>query len=169
MVWIRSYEKSRFRSNFLLTGFFLLLLPLMVFGNDVYGKAIFMSWDDPSLDGSSAPGVLITLSNEQLGCYFTYSNDKGIFRLMDLPSGVYKIKAEMIGFYTMVKGFSPLDDVSIELCCGKRVKFDVVLVFHGIIDWVRRRRLPVTITGFDMSHSRQFCITKEFLDRFPIK
>jgi hypothetical protein len=74
------------------------ILPVLSFaqvkGGDIYGTAVLS-------DGSKVPGVLVTLTGELIGAKTTISSDKGNFRFVEVPPGVYDLKFELDGFKTV--------------------------------------------------------------------
>lgn len=76
------------------------MLPVLSFaqakGGDIYGTVILA-------DGSKVPGVLVTITGDKIGTKTTISSDKGNFRYVQLPPGMYELKFELEGFKTVVR------------------------------------------------------------------
>src|SRR2546428_12647448 len=54
------------------------------------------------LTGAALPGVEITLANQETGARFqTLTNETGAYRVASLPPGIYRIEAELAGFYRL--------------------------------------------------------------------
>jgi len=55
-------------------------------------------------DGTAIPGVMVTATNPKMvGKSISISDENGIYRLMNLSAGTYKVIYELEGFATMVK------------------------------------------------------------------
>jgi hypothetical protein len=95
----------------------LAILPVLSFaqlkGGDIYGSVVLA-------DGSKVPGVLITLTGEKIGKLTTISSDKGNFRFLSLPPGVYELRCELDGFKTVIRK-------DIEISLGKNVTLNILM------------------------------------------
>lgn len=95
----------------------LAILPVLSFaqvrGGDIYGSVVLA-------DGSKVPGVLITLTGEKIGKLTTISSEKGNFRFLSLPPGMYELRCELEGFKTVIRK-------DIEIALGKSVTLNILM------------------------------------------
>jgi hypothetical protein len=95
----------------------LAILPVLSYaqikGGDIYGSVVLA-------DGSKVPGVLITLTGDKIGKLTTISSEKGNFRFLSLPPGMYELKCELEGFKTVIR-----KDIDISL--GKSVTLNILM------------------------------------------
>jgi hypothetical protein len=95
----------------------LAILPVLSFaqikGGDIYGSVVLA-------DGSKVPGVLIVLTGEKIGKLTTISSEKGNFRFLTLPHGMYELRCELEGFKTVIR-----KDIDISL--GKSVTLNILM------------------------------------------
>ena len=95
----------------------LAILPVLSFaqikGGDIYGSVVLA-------DGSKVPGVLITLTGEKIGKLTTISSEKGNFRFLALPPGLYELRCELEGFKTVIRK-------DIEMSLGKTVTLNLLM------------------------------------------
>jgi hypothetical protein len=95
----------------------LAMLPVLSFaqvkGGDIYGSVVLA-------DGSKVPGVLITVTGEKIGKLTTISSEKGNFRFLALPPGMYELRCELEGFKTVIRK-------DIELSLGKSVTLNILM------------------------------------------
>lgn len=95
----------------------LTMLPLLSFaqvrGGDIYGSVVLA-------DGSKVPGVLITLTGDKIGKLTTISSEKGNFRFLALPPGMYELRCELEGFKTVIRK-------DIEISLGKNVTLNILM------------------------------------------
>jgi hypothetical protein len=95
----------------------LAILPVLSFaqvkGGDIYGSVVLA-------DGSKVPGVLITLTGEKIGKLTTISSEKGNFRFLALPPGMYELRHELEGFKTVIRK-------DIEISLGKSVTLNILM------------------------------------------
>lgn len=82
-------------------------------GGDIYGSVVLA-------DGSRIPGVLITVSGDNIGQKTTLSSEKGNFRFISLPPGTYTLRFELQGFTTVIR-----KDIQVRL--GKTSNLNVLL------------------------------------------
>jgi hypothetical protein len=133
----------------------LAILPVLSFaqarGGDIYGSVVLA-------DGSKVPGVLLTLTGDKIGKLTTISTEKGNFRFLALPPGVYELKCDLEGFKTVIRK-------DIEISLGKSVTLNILMETTtlkeevtvsgrvGVID-VRKTNVGVNVN-------------KEFVDSVP--
>jgi len=95
----------------------LAILPVLSFaqvrGGDIYGSVVLA-------DGSKVPGVLITVTGEKIGKLTTISSEKGNFRFLSLPPGMYELRCELEGFKTVIRK-------DIGLSVGKSVTLNILM------------------------------------------
>jgi hypothetical protein len=95
----------------------LAILPVLSFaqarGGDIYGSVVLA-------DGSKVPGVLLTLTGDKIGKLTTISTEKGNFRFLALPPGVYELKCDLEGFKTVIRK-------DIEISLGKSVTLNILM------------------------------------------
>jgi len=95
----------------------LAILPVLSFaqikGGDIYGSVVLA-------DGSKVPGVLISLTGEKIGKLTTISSEKGNFRFLELPPGLYELRCELEGFKTVIRK-------DIEMSLGKTVTLNLLM------------------------------------------
>ncbi len=95
-----------------------LLLPAMFYGQEQTGT---ITGTVTLEDGSAFPGVAVEATGTNLvGKRTTVTDEKGTFRLPDLPSGNYEITFMLEGFKTAKRKEVPVD-------IGKTCKLDVVM------------------------------------------
>ncbi|MBN2346100.1 MAG: carboxypeptidase regulatory-like domain-containing protein, partial [Candidatus Aminicenantes bacterium] len=63
---------------------------------DIYGSVVLP-------DGSTIPGVSVTISGDVLGARSTVSSDEGNFRFLRLLPGNFELKFELEGFKTVIR------------------------------------------------------------------
>lgn len=95
----------------------LAMLPVLSFaqvkGGDIYGTVVLA-------DGSKIPGVLITATGDKIGKLTTISTERGNFRFLALPPGIYELKFELEGFKTIIRK-------EIEISLGQSVTLNVLM------------------------------------------
>lgn len=79
-------------------------------GGDIYGTIV-------GLDGNGIPRVLVTITGDKIGKLTTIASEKGNFRFLSLPPGVYDLKCELEGFKTF--------ESNIELSSGKSANVSI--------------------------------------------
>jgi len=139
--------------------FFINLLPSHAFAsnNQLCGKTWFVGEKGEKID---TPGVVVTLFNDQYGRFEALSSVYGNYRFPDLPSGIYRIKAELLGFRDIwIGGYNPDCKVSVKLCCGKKIRLNIMLtVPDGIIEYAGGEVLIQNV--IDMSPVIRCCVTR---------
>jgi hypothetical protein len=78
---------------------------------DIYGKVVLP-------DGSSIPGVTVTLTGETFGSRSTVTSELGNFRFLRLPPGKYNLKCELTGFKTIIRD-------GIRIFAGKNITLNI--------------------------------------------
>ena len=71
-------------------------------------------------DGSKVPGVLVTITGNQIGRLTTISSEKGNFRFLGIPPGEYTIRGELEGFKTVIRK-------EVEVGLGKTVTLEILM------------------------------------------
>ena len=71
-------------------------------------------------DGSSIPGVTVTLTGEKAGTWTTISSANGHFRFPSLPPGSYQLKFELEGFNTVIR-----ENIKVRL--GRNLQLDTTM------------------------------------------
>jgi len=93
------------------------MLPVLslaqVKGGDIYGSVVLA-------DGSKVPGVMVTLKGDKIGSKTTISSDKGNFRFISLPPGVYELRFELEGFKTILRK-------NVEVALGKSITLNIMM------------------------------------------
>ena len=90
----------KMQKTFFVVLFIALLSTLMIAQSStakITGKVV-------TADGTAIPGVMVTATNpKMIGKSISISDENGIYRLLNLMSGVYRVQYELEGFATMVK------------------------------------------------------------------
>ncbi|MEN8223042.1 MAG: carboxypeptidase regulatory-like domain-containing protein [Acidobacteriota bacterium] len=79
--------------------------------SDIYGTVVLP-------DGSTIPGVAVTLTGEVIGKKVTVTSEQGNFRFLNVPPGMVELKFELEGFKTVIQK-------AIRLFVGKNKTFNV--------------------------------------------
>jgi len=133
----------------------LAMLPVLSYaqvrGGDIYGSVVLA-------DGSKVPGVLLTLTGDKSGTLTTISSEKGNFRFLSLPPGMYELKCELEGFKTVIR-----KDIDVSL--GKSVTLNILMetttlkeevTVSGRVGVIDTRKTNVGVN-----------VDKEFVDSVP--
>lgn len=121
--------------------------------NQLYGKVWYVTDEGEKIE---SPGVVVTLVHDKYGCFQALSSMYGNYRFPNLPSGIYKIKAEVEGSrHICIQGYSPDHQVSVKLCCGKKIRLNVMWTIAGIVDYIGGDVLIQN--AIDMSPGVRFC------------
>jgi hypothetical protein len=133
----------------------LAILPVLSFaqvkGGDIYGTVVLA-------DGSKIPGVLVTITGEKLGKQTTVSSEKGNFRFLDLPPGIYELKFELEGFKTIIRK-------DVELRLGATVTLNILMETTTL-----KEEVTVTekVTAIDTRRTDVAVnVTKEMVNSLP--
>jgi hypothetical protein len=93
------------------------MLPVLSFaqvkGGDIYGTVVLA-------DGSKVPGVLVTITGDKIGKLTTISSERGNFRFITLPPGLYELRFELEGFKTVLRK-------NVDLSLGKTVTLNILM------------------------------------------
>jgi hypothetical protein len=134
----------------------LLVLPTMAHASVTKGEVKGTVLDE---GGLSVPGVLITVSSDNLmGVRQIETGAEGRFRFIELPPGVYVVKAEMAGFTTHKN-----TNVPVNIGRTATVNIELRLAVAGL-EIVVEDTASVIDTE---SGNRGSVLTKEFLARIP--
>jgi hypothetical protein len=133
----------------------LAMLPVLSFaqvrGGDIYGSVVLA-------DGSKVPGVLLTLTGDKIGTLTTISSEKGNFRFLALPPGLFELKCELEGFKTVIRK-------DIDIALGKSVTLNIMMetttlkeevTVSGRVGVIDTRKTNVGVN-----------VSKEFVDSVP--
>ena len=81
-------------------------------------------------DGSALPGALVTARNLETGLTKTaISNDNGFYQLLNLPTGTYKLEAQL-------EGFKPRMVDSLRINLGSAPSIDFSLILNSVTEEV---------------------------------
>jgi len=106
------------------------------------------------------PGVTVTVTSPQLqvGLLVQVSDTAGSYKFVDLPAGVYRLKAELTGFSTSVRE-------DLRLTVGFNARVDLTLKLGAMEESVTVSGLTPVVDVTSTSASVAF--TKDVLDSIP--
>jgi hypothetical protein len=120
-------------------------------GGDIYGTVVLA-------DGSKIPGVMVSLTGENVGKRTTISSEQGNFRFLNLPPGTYDVRFELEGFKTVNRK-------GVELRLGQSVTLNTLMetstlqeevTVSGEVGVIDTRKTQVGVN-----------VTKEMVDSLP--
>lgn len=110
-------------------------------------------------DGNAIPGVSVTISGENLqGTRTDFTNENGVFRVPEIPPGVYALKAEMMGLKT-------IEQQNVRVAINKTTKVKIVMEVAAFEETIVVEAAPSVL---DVTTSTQTVnIERDFTEELP--